>query len=151
MNVEQIGKKLSAYMYSRMEQSERSYSYEKYWEINHHYFLDRAQGYVQVKESLEAQDLAATIGSKKRNEERNLLTSSIFYMPVPKAHKNDISWGVTVDVSRYGVGIYTRDALEEGSSVKVHSEDLWNNGRTARIKWCKEVRKNLYRSGLFLE
>jgi hypothetical protein len=95
--------------------------------------------------------LAATIYSERRTEERTPLTSSIFYMPISEALKHDKSWGVTVDVSRSGVGIYTSHALEEGSSVKVHSEDLRNNGATARIIWCKEARKKLYRSGLIFE
>jgi hypothetical protein len=45
MDVEQVSKKLSAYMYSRLEESERLYSCEEYWERNKHYFLELAQRY----------------------------------------------------------------------------------------------------------
>ncbi len=149
MNLEQVAEKLSAHMYSRLKKSEGSFSYEEYWNRNRDYFLDQARLYLRVKESLKEQDNSAAVSPDKRTEERTSLISSVFYTPVSRARENGNLWGVTTDVSHSGVGMYTDHALEEGSSVRVHSEDLWNDDRTARIKWCKEVRKKLYRSGLF--
>lgn len=152
MTVEEIAKKFSAHLYSKLkEELERSYSYEDYLQRNKQYFLEQARIYLQVKGYLEASDLAGAIYNEKRTEERISSAASIFYSPISDAYKkDDKSWGITLDVSRSGVSIYTSAALEEGLPIKVHDEDLWNNGRTARTMWCKEVCKNLYRSGLFL-
>lgn len=151
--LEEIAKKCSVHMFSKLKgELARAYSYDDYLQRNKQYFLELARIYLQVKGYLEASDLAGAIYNEKRTEERISLTASIFYSPISDAYKkDDKSWGITLDVSRSGVSLYTGATLEEGLPIKVHREDLWNNGRTARTIWCKEVSKDLYRSGLFLE
>jgi hypothetical protein len=152
MIVNTIANKCSAHLYSKLDEGMAStYSIEDYLQGNKQYFLEQARIYLQVKGYLEASASVGTIYRNKRTEERISLTKSILYSPVSDAYKKDAkSWGITLDVSRSGVSIYTEAILEEGLPIEVYNEDLWNNGRTARTIWCKEVCKNLYRSGLFL-
>lgn len=94
--------------------------------------------------------MTVAANNKKRKEDRTPLTASIFFSPVFEAYKDVRFWGITVDVSPSGLSFYTNQLLEEGTCIKIHSKLLWDNVRNARIIWCKEINKDLYRLGLSL-
>lgn len=57
MNVEEIAKKLCKHNYLKLCDvnlgMNTTYSFEKYWETNKEYFIQRAKIYLDVKECLE--------------------------------------------------------------------------------------------------
>ena len=58
MDAEEIAKKVCRHSYAKLcserKEREEEYSYEKYWETNKEYFMERAEIYLEVKECLEA-------------------------------------------------------------------------------------------------
>ncbi|HWR57603.1 MAG TPA: diguanylate cyclase [Thermodesulfovibrionales bacterium] len=87
--------------------------------------------------------------TEKRGDNRLPLTASVYYSPILDKYKYLKVWGVTSDVSPSGLSIYAYHPLKRGSCLTVHSNELLGDERDATVMWCKEVGKNLYRSGLF--
>ncbi len=151
MTVEEIARKIAENSFSELARDSYSYSFDGYWERNRRYFLERAGIYSEVKESLEAGDPASAVYETRRTEKRDRLNASVYYSPLPERNVNGRLWGITVDVSNSGLSIFTDRFVREGFTYKVQSKDLWDDCRTYRLIWCKEVRADLYRSGLSIQ
>jgi|GEM_PF-3066761 len=83
--------------------------------------------------------------TSERAHDRYDFQREIHYM----VHNNPdlILHGTTTDLSDSGLGLYVFEPLCEGQSITVKS-DTGDLNRSAVVRWCQELRDNVYRVGL---
>jgi hypothetical protein len=82
------------------------------------------------------------VSAEKREKTRILLN-----VPVActlSMIKDDESKKVTVDCTTFdfsesGISFYTNRQLCEGDTVDILSNDLWNEIKTGKVRWCKTL------------
>ena len=88
--------------------------------------------------------------SEKRSEERELIIGDVLWA---YAHDKDegVFEGGILDESKTGLSIFTDKPLREGQVLKVFAKELWTGAKFTTVKWCLEVARDTYRSGLMVE
>jgi hypothetical protein len=94
--------------------------------------------------------MTKTDGNKKRSEERELIIGDILWA---YAHDKagDLFEGGILDESRTGLSIFTDKPLQKGQVLKVFAKELWTGAKLSTVRWCVEVARDTYRSGLMVE
>ncbi|GAB4389265.1 MAG: hypothetical protein Kow0025_13550 [Thermodesulfovibrionales bacterium] len=90
-----------------------------------------------------------TDAAERRTEPRSLFTVTVKYAFYKSAHlvyQTDL--GLTTDMSRTGLGLYTNRAIDVGESLKLYSKRLSDKPVEAQVKWCARVSESLFRVGL---
>jgi hypothetical protein len=59
--------------------------------------------------------------------------------------------GTVFDLSVSGVSFYSHKHLNNGDKVEVFCKDLWQGRRIGAVRWCKEIKHNLFLVGVSLE
>ena len=70
----------------------------------------------------------------------------VAYTLQPQTH-SDFLIALSSDISSSGLGIRTDCLLEEGQEIVIKS-DLPFSGRSAVVRWSREIREGLFKSGL---
>jgi hypothetical protein len=84
---------------------------------------------------------------KKRSEEREPIIGDILWA---YAHDKDedVFEGGILNESKTGLSIFTDRPLLEGQVLKVFAKELWTGAKFTTVRWCLEVARDTYRSGL---
>jgi len=88
--------------------------------------------------------------SDKRSEVRDMIIGDVLWA---YAHDKDegVFEGAILDRSKSGLSIFTDKPLQEGQVLKVFAEELWVGAKFTTVKWCLEVARDTYRSGLLMD
>ncbi|KPK45618.1 MAG: hypothetical protein AMK74_02920 [Nitrospira bacterium SM23_35] len=54
----------------------------------------------------------------------------------------------TIDLGKGGMCIFSDKSLEAGHVIELQCNDIWDSPKTGTVKWCKQIRINLYRIGI---
>jgi hypothetical protein len=82
-----------------------------------------------------------------RRRDRDQIIGDILwsYATNPPAPQYD---GTLIDVSKFGLGMFSEKPVREASILRIYSKGLWTGAKYATVMWCEEVAPNVYRSGL---
>lgn len=85
---------------------------------------------------------------EKRKEERFLARG---VWQCVKRFDNRVVWGLGINISNSGVGMYTSEKLEPGLKLIVSCEGQWENRkRTGEVRWIRHIAGALFRIGISL-
>ncbi|MCG2720463.1 MAG: hypothetical protein L6290_00385 [Thermodesulfovibrionales bacterium] len=70
----------------------------------------------------------------------------VAYTLKPRTH-GDFLIALSSDISSSGLGLRTDCLLEEGQEIVIKS-DIPFSGRSAVVRWSREIREGLFKSGL---
>ena len=87
--------------------------------------------------------------SDKRSEARELIIGDVLWTYAYDKDEGVFEGGI-VDESKCGLSIFTDKPLREGQVLKVFAKELWPGAKFTMVKWCLEVARDTYRSGLLL-
>jgi hypothetical protein len=87
---------------------------------------------------------------KKRSEPREMVIGDILWA---YAHDDseDVFEGGILDESKTGLSIFTDKPFRKGQVLKVFAKELWAGAKLTTVRWCLEVARDTYRSGLMIE
>jgi hypothetical protein len=88
--------------------------------------------------------------TEKRSDARELIIGDVLWA---YAHDGDeaVFEGGIVDESKTGLSIFTDKPLREGEVLRIFAKELWTGAKLSTVKWCLEVARDTYRSGLLVE
>ncbi|MDA8325016.1 MAG: PilZ domain-containing protein [Nitrospiraceae bacterium] len=94
------------------------------------------------------------IAHERRRHKRDLTTVPMSYTAFPPEgagpQKGEATNGITLNVSDTGICFYTQCLIEEGVSVVITSNAIWDEPKRGTIKWCRKITDELYRVGVIL-
>ena len=87
--------------------------------------------------------------TEKRSDKRELIIGDVLWA---YAHdkKEEVFEGGILDESKTGLSIFTDKPLREGEVLKIFAKELWTGAKFSTVKWCLEVARDTYRSGLLI-
>jgi len=91
-----------------------------------------------------------SINTEKRSDIRERIIGDVLWA---YAHENkeEVFEGGILDESKNGLSIFTDTPLLEGQVLKIFAKELWTGAKITTVKWCLEVARDTYRSGLLVE
>ncbi len=84
-------------------------------------------------------------GQRRRDRDRIIGDVLWSYATNPPAPQYD---GTLIDVSKFGLGMFSEKPVREASVLRIYSKGLWVGAKYATVMWCEKVAPNVYRSGL---
>jgi hypothetical protein len=69
----------------------------------------------------------------------------------PDAETESPDQGTIFDLSVSGVSFYANKPLKDGDRVDVRCQPLWEGHRIGIVKWCKQIKHNLFLVGVSLQ
>ncbi|GBD99253.1 hypothetical protein BMS3Abin07_01288 [bacterium BMS3Abin07] len=89
--------------------------------------------------------------NNKRKESRHVFSATFEYKVLNNGKRNPGNRplkGVSLNVSKSGLCMYTRGPIEEGQKLIITKSDLPVSSDTAVVKWIRKVNNELYKTGL---
>jgi len=85
----------------------------------------------------------------KRSDAREPIIGDVLWAYAYDKDESVFEGGI-VDESKSGLCIFTDQPLRKGQVLKVFAKELWPGAKFTTVKWCLEVARDTYRSGLLL-
>ncbi len=86
----------------------------------------------------------------KRKEDRAKAKGGIIFVLSSKDSSDGVHSGLISNISESGACIYTQDCLDEAIDLRIYLSTISQTPLNAKVKWCSQASKDLYRSGLQL-
>lgn len=92
---------------------------------------------------------------ERRHFKRELMTVPVNYTYAHVDDKQELKCiaakGITLNVSKEGVGFYTSLPINEGGDIKViNSKAIWDTPKNGMVRWCLKISNDLYRVGILV-
>lgn len=98
----------------------------------------------------EIQMLIKKLPQERRNQYRKQISVPISY-EFSSDHRTISRYGKSFNISESGICFYTQTPLEEGLSLSIQSEHIWDSQRAGIVKWCNRKYLNFYQVGVSLQ